>query len=60
VSYGTPEFPPLGASSKTNICSEKGIRHAHRAGVGMSENSDAVVLIVSEERGSISVAMEAR
>ncbi|MBQ9861212.1 MAG: DNA integrity scanning protein DisA nucleotide-binding domain protein, partial [Clostridia bacterium] len=28
----------------------------HRAGVGMSENSDAVVVIVSEETGIISVA----
>ncbi len=30
----------------------------HRAGIGMSEQSDAVVLIVSEETGSISCAME--
>ena len=29
----------------------------HRAGIGMSENSDAVVVIVSEESGSISVAI---
>ena len=29
----------------------------HRAGVGMSEASDAVVIIVSEETGSISVAI---
>jgi len=29
----------------------------HRAGIGMSENSDAVVAIVSEETGSISVAV---
>jgi diadenylate cyclase len=29
----------------------------HRAGIGMSENSDAVVAIVSEETGSISVAI---
>ena len=29
----------------------------HRAGIGMSENSDAVVVIVSEETGSISVAV---
>ncbi len=29
----------------------------HRAGIGMSENSDAVVAVVSEETGSISVAI---
>ncbi len=28
----------------------------HRAGIGMSENSDAVIVIVSEETGTISVA----
>jgi diadenylate cyclase len=30
----------------------------HRAGVGMSEHSDAIVVIVSEERGEIAVAVE--
>lgn len=29
----------------------------HRAGIGMSEQSDAVVVIVSEETGSISAAV---
>ena len=29
----------------------------HRAGIGMSENSDAIVVIVSEETGSISAAV---
>ena len=29
----------------------------HRAGIGISEHSDAVVVIVSEETGSISAAM---
>ncbi len=29
----------------------------HRAGIGMSENSDAVVVLVSEETGAISVAV---
>ena len=30
----------------------------HRAGIGLSEQSDAVVVIVSEETGSISVAID--
>ena len=30
----------------------------HRAGIGISEQSDAVVLIVSEETGAISCAIE--
>lgn len=32
----------------------------HRAGIGMSENSDAVILIVSEETGQISLAVNGR
>lgn len=30
----------------------------HRAGIGMSEHSDAIVVIVSEERGEIAVAQD--
>lgn len=30
----------------------------HRAGIGMSEHSDAIVVIVSEERGEIGIAQE--
>ena len=38
-----------------NLSRDLGMRH--RAGIGMSEHSDAVVVIVSEETGSISAAM---
>jgi diadenylate cyclase len=37
------------------ISRDLGMRH--RAGIGMSENSDAVVVVVSEETGSISAAI---
>lgn len=40
----------------TNLSKELGMRH--RAGIGMSENSDAVVVIVSEESGAVSVAID--
>ena len=45
----------LPLSDNQHISRELGTRH--RAGVGMSENSDAVVVIVSEETGVISVAV---
>lgn len=44
----------LPLSDNLQISRELGTRH--RAGVGMSENSDAVVIILSEETGAISVA----
>lgn len=44
---------PLTKSDRVSI--ELGTRH--RAGIGMSENSDAVVVIVSEETGQISIAV---
>lgn len=40
----------------TNLSKDLGMRH--RAGIGMSENSDAVVVIVSEESGAVSVAID--
>ena len=45
----------LPLSKNVNLSRHLGMRH--RAGIGMSENSDAVVVIVSEETGSISVAI---
>lgn len=45
----------LPLSKNMNLSRDLGMRH--RAGIGMSENSDAVVVIVSEETGSISVAI---
>ena len=44
----------LPLTTNNNLSKDLGMRH--RAGIGMSENSDAVVVIVSEETGSISVA----
>ena len=46
----------LPLSGNNNIPASLGMRH--RAGIGMSERSDAVVCIVSEETGDISVALE--
>lgn len=46
----------LPLSDNRQLSTDLGTRH--RAGVGMSETSDAVVIIVSEETGAISVAIE--
>ena len=46
----------LPLTQSTNLSKDLGMRH--RAGIGLSEQSDAVVVIVSEETGSISVAIE--
>lgn len=45
----------LPMSGNVNLARELGMRH--RAGIGASEHTDAVVAIVSEETGSISVAV---
>ncbi len=45
----------LPLSGNVNLSRDLGMRH--RAGIGVSENSDTVVAIVSEETGSISVAI---
>ena len=46
----------LPLTAQTNLSKELGMRH--RAGIGLSEQSDAVVIIVSEESGAISVALD--
>ena len=47
---------PLTQNKELN--KELGTRH--RAGIGITENSDALVIIVSEETGVISVAQNGR
>ena len=46
----------LPLTQSTNLSKELGMRH--RAGIGLSEQSDAVVVIVSEESGAISMAID--
>ena len=45
----------LPLSTKTDLADEYGTRH--RAAIGITEESDALAIVVSEERGSISVAI---
>lgn len=54
--YAAGCFLPL--SENYSISRNLGTRH--RAALGMSENSDAVVVVVSEETGAISVAMSSK
>lgn len=52
--YSAGCFLPL--SYDESIVKELGTRH--RAAIGMSENSDSVVVVVSEETGTISIAVD--
>ncbi len=46
----------LPLTTNANLSRDLGMRH--RAAIGMSENSDAVVIVVSEETGTISAAID--
>ena len=46
----------LPLTQRTNLSKDLGMRH--RAGIGLSEESDAVIIVVSEETVSISAAMD--
>ena len=46
----------LPLTQRTNLSKDIGMRH--RAGIGLSEESDAVIIVVSEETGAISAAMD--
>ena len=46
----------LPLTQRTNLSKDLGMRH--RAGLGLSEESDAVIIVVSEETGAISAAMD--
>lgn len=52
--YAAGCFLPM--STNDDIIKDLGTRH--RSAIGMSENSDAVIVVVSEETGTISIAVD--
>ena len=46
----------LPITERTNIPASYGMRH--KAAIGITEQTDAVAIIVSEERGTVSIAIE--
>ncbi len=51
---------PLSASGVLNALPERSFGLRHRAALGISEVSDAIALVVSEETGAISIAHQGR
>ena len=49
---------PLSASGIVNRSPERNMGLRHRASLGISESSDAITVVVSEETGSISIAYD--